>query len=48
MLVRLPPPPRVRYQNHCQLAPTHLQEWLQEQAAVPARVHYEHSWGPNY
>ena len=34
--------PPVRYLDHCQLAPTDLQEWLQEQAAVPARVHYEH------
>ena len=25
-----------------QLAPTNLQEWLQEQAAIPARVHNKH------
>ena len=24
------------------------QEWLQEQAAAPARVHYKHRRGPNY
>ena len=39
--------PPVRYQDHWQLAPTDLQEWLQEQALVPAQVHYEHRWGPN-
>ena len=37
---------RVRYKDHCHLAPTDLQEWLQEQAAVPARVHLQHRWGP--
>ena len=35
--------PQVQYRNHCQLAATDLQEWLQEQPAVPARVHYKHS-----
>ena len=37
--------PLVKYRGHCQLAPTNLQERLQEQAV---RVHYEHRWGPNY
>ena len=36
----------MRYWDHRQLAPTDLQEGLQ--AAVPARVHYEHQWVPNY
>ena len=40
--------PPVQYRDHCQLAPADVQEWLQEQAAVPARVHYEHMWGPDY
>ena len=39
--------PYAYLRDHCQLAPTDLQEWLQEQAAVPARVHYGHRWGPN-
>ena len=44
--VRLPPP--MKFRDHCQLAPADLQEWVQERAAIPARVHYEHRWGPNY
>ena len=40
--------PPVKYRDHCQLAPTNLQEGLQEQAAIPTRVHYKHRWGPNY
>ena len=40
--------PQVKSQDHYQLAPIDLQEWLQEQAAIPAWVHYEHRWGPNY
>ena len=40
--------PPVQYRDHRQVAPTGLQERLQEQAGVPARVHYEHRWGPNY
>ena len=40
--------PPVRYQDHRQLAATDLQEWLQEQVAVPARVHYGHWLGLNY
>ena len=39
--------PRVKFQDRCQLAPTDLQEWLHEKAAIRARVHYEHRWGPN-
>ena len=40
--------PPVKYMDHCQLAPTDLQEWLREHAAIPAPVHYEHQWGLNY
>ena len=40
--------PPEQYRDHCQLAPTDLQEWSQEQAAIPVRVHYKHRWGPNY
>ena len=40
--------PRVRYRDHYHLAPIDLQKWLHEQTTVPARVHYEHQWGPNY
>ena len=40
--------PPVKFRDHCQLAPTDLREWLQEQVAVPAGVHYEHRWGLNY
>ena len=34
-----------KFRDHCQLAPTDLQDWFQEQAAVPARVQYEHQNG---
>ena len=40
--------PPVQYRDNCHPAPTPLQEWLQEQAAITARVHYERRWGPNY
>ena len=40
--------PLVKYRDHCQLAPTDLQEWLPEQAAIPTRVHYKHRRGTNY
>ena len=36
--------PPVKYRDWCQLAPR-VQEWLQEQMAIPAMVHYEHRWG---
>ena len=40
--------PPVRYRDHCQLSLTYLQEWLRQQAVIPAGVHYEHAWGANY
>ena len=40
--------PPVKCWDYCQLAPTNLQDWLQEQATIPAWVHYEHQWEPNY
>ena len=40
--------PRVKFRDNCQLAPTDLQEWLQEEAAIPAWVHHEHRLGPDY
>ena len=40
--------PPGKYHDHCQLAPSDLLKWLQEQVAVPARVQYEHPWGLNY
>ena len=30
----------VKYRDHCPVATTNLQEWLQEQAAIPTWVHY--------
>ena len=30
--------PTEKFQDHCQLAPPDLQDWLQYQATVPARV----------
>ena len=41
-------PPPVKFRDHCHLAPTDPQEWLQELAVIPSWVHYEHRWGPNY
>ena len=34
--------PLEKFHDHCQLAPSDLQEWLQEQATIVARVPYEH------
>ena len=41
-------PPAGKFQVCIQLAPFDVHEWLQEQAAVPAQVQYEHRWEPNY
>ena len=34
--------------DHCLLAPSALQEGLHKQAAIPARVQYEHYWATYY
>ena len=34
--------PAAKFRERMQLAPSDLQGWLQEQAAVPAQVQYEH------
>ena len=36
--------PAEKFRDHCQLAPSELQDWLHEHAAIPARVHYAHPW----
>ena len=33
--------PPVAYWDQCQLSPTALHDWLQDQASIPARVGYE-------
>ena len=40
--------PPVPYHDQCQLSPTALGDWLQDQAAIPARAAYEARWGVNY
>ena len=40
--------PPVTYQDQCQVSPTALSDWLQDQASIPARVGYEAGWGVNY
>ena len=40
--------PPVAYRDQCQLSPTALGDWLQDQASIPARVGYEARWGVNY
>ena len=38
----------VTYRDQCQLSPTALSDWLQDQACIPARVGYEGRWEGNY
>ena len=40
--------PTQKFRDHCQLAPSDLEEWLYEQAAIPTWVQYEHQWASNY
>ena len=40
--------PPVAYRDQCQLSPTAVHGWLQEQASILARVGYEARWGANY
>ena len=40
--------PPVAYRNQCQVSPTELGDWLQDQASIPAWVGYEARWGVNY
>ena len=40
--------PPVPYCDQCQLSPTALSDWLQDQASIPARAAYEARWGVNY
>ena len=40
--------PLVTYRDQCQLSPTALSGWLQDQASIPARAGYEARWGVNY
>ena len=37
--------PLVAYRDQCQLCPTALHDWLQEQASIPAQVGHEARWG---
>ena len=37
--------PPVTYRDQCQLSPTALGDWLQDQASIPARAGYEARWG---
>ena len=39
--------PPMKFWDHCQVALTDLQVWIQEQAAIPAWVPYENRWGQN-
>ena len=39
--------PPVTYRDQCQLSPTALSDWLQDQASIPARVGYGARWGVN-
>ena len=36
------------YRDQCQLSPTALSDWLQDQASIPACVKYVAQWGVNY
>ena len=40
--------PPVTYRDQCQLSPTALGDWLQDQASILARVEDEARWGANY
>ena len=40
--------PPVPYRDQCQLSPTALKDWLQDQASIPARATYEARWGVNF
>ena len=40
--------PPVTYRDQCQLSPTALSDWLQDQASIPVQVGYEARWGVNY
>ena len=40
--------PPVPYRDQCQLSPTALSDWLQDQASIPAQAAYEARWGVNY